>query len=67
MRVLRIALGAGMFLASSWISPYISDVLGIDEGISFLTVGGILAFFGGMVFYSGIRPSGPCPQWGYGP
>ena len=55
MNVLRIALGAGMFLASSWIAPYISDVLGIDEGVSFLTVGGILAFFGGMVFYSGVR------------
>ena len=55
MKVIRMAIGVGLFLASSWISPYISDVLGIDEGISFLTVGGILAFLGGMVFYSGVR------------
>ena len=57
MRPIRIALGAGMFLASSWLSPFLSDVLGIPETISFLTVGGILAFFGGMLFYSGVRPS----------
>ena len=57
MRVIRMAIGVGLFLASSWISPYVSDVLGIDEGISFLTVGGVLAFMGGIVFYSGVRPS----------
>ena len=59
MRPLRIIIGTGLFLASSWLSPYISDVLGIDDGISFLTVGGVLAFLGGMVFYSGVRPSTP--------
>ena len=57
MNVIRMASGAGLFLASSWLSPFLSDVLGIPETISFLTVGGILAFFGGMLFYSGVRPS----------
>ena len=57
MNVIRMAIGAGLFLASSWLSPYLSGVLGIPESISFLTVGGILAFAGGIVFYSGVRPS----------
>ncbi len=57
MNIIRMAIGAGLFLASSWLSPYLSDVLGIPETISFLTVGGILAFMGGIVFYSGVRPS----------
>ena len=57
MNFIRIAAGVGLFLASSWVSPYLSDVLGIPESISFLTVGGILAFMGGIVFYSGVRPS----------
>lgn len=57
MNFIRMAIGAGLFLASSWLSPFLSDVLGIPETISFLTVGGILAFMGGIVFYSGVRPS----------
>jgi hypothetical protein len=52
-----MAVGVGLFLASSWLSPYLSDMLGIPESLSFLTVGGILAFAGGIVFYSGVRPS----------
>lgn len=57
MNFIRMILGVGLFLASSWLSPYLSDVLGIPETLSFLTIGGILAFFGGMLFYSGVRPS----------
>jgi len=52
-----------MFLLSSWISMYISNVLEIDEGLSFLTVGGVLAFFGGMVFYSGVRDCRQYLRW----
>ena len=63
MNFVRIAVGAGMFLLSSWISMYISDVLEIDEGLSFLTVGGVLAFFGGMVFYSGVRDCRQYLRW----
>ncbi len=55
MNFIRMIIGAGLFLASSWLSPYLSDVLGIPETLSFLTIGGILAFFGGMLFYSGVR------------
>ena len=63
MNIIRMAIGVGLFLASSWLSPYISDVLGIDEGISFLTVGGVLAFFGGIVFYSGVKDWQQFQRW----
>ena len=55
MNVLRMAAGIALFLVSSWISPYIGEVLGIPETISFLVVGGIMAFMGGMIFYSGVK------------
>ena len=50
MDIIRMVVGIALFLVSSWVSPYISDVLGIPETISFLTVGGILAFMGGIIF-----------------
>ena len=55
MDIIRMVIGIVLFLVSSWVSPYISDVLGIPETISFLTVGGILAFMGGIIFYSGVK------------
>ena len=55
MDIIRMVIGAALFLVSSWVSPYISEVLGIPEAISFLTVGGILSFMGGIVFYSGVK------------
>ena len=60
MNIIRMIAGIGLFLASSWISPYLSEVLGIPETLSFLTIGGILAFMGGIVFYSGVRQ---CTHW----
>ena len=60
MRVSRMIVGAGLFLASSWASPYLADVLGIPEEIAFLAVGGILSFIGGMMFYSGVKE---CTSW----
>jgi len=55
MNMLRIVIGISLFLISSWISPFIGEVLGIPESVSFLTVGGVLAFMGGIVFYSGVK------------
>ena len=57
MNVIRVIVGAGLFLASSWLSPYLGDVLGVPESLSFPVVGGLLAFAGGIVFYSGVRQS----------
>ena len=55
MDIFRMIVGVALFLISSWASPYLSDILGIPETISFLTVGGILAFMGGIIFYSGVK------------
>ena len=55
MNIIRMAIGAGLFLASSLASLFMSDVLGMPETLSFLTVGGMLAFLGGIVFYSGVK------------
>ena len=55
MKLIRVVIGIALFFASSWISAYLSDVLAIPEDIAFLSIGGILAFAGGIVFYSGVR------------
>ena len=55
MKPIRVIIGLALFVASSWISAYLSDVLSIPENIAFLSIGGILAFAGGIVFYSGVR------------
>ena len=54
MRLFRMVLGVAVFAASSWASPYLADIAGIPTGLSFLTVGGILSFLGGALFYSGV-------------
>ena len=55
MDIIRMIIGVALFAASSWLSPYISESFGIPESIAFLTVGGILSFAGGILFYSGVR------------
>ena len=60
MNLLRIIVGAGLFSVSSWLSPFIAESTGMSESISFLTIGGILCFAGGMLFYSGVRGSDSC-------
>ena len=55
MRPVRMIAGVALFLVSSWVSPYMADILGIPEEISFLMVGGILSFAGGILFYSGVK------------
>ena len=55
MKPVRVIIGLALFAASSWISAYLSDVLLIPEDIAFLSIRGILAFAGGIVFYSGVR------------
>ena len=55
MKPVCVIIGLALFAASSWISTYLSDVLSIPEDIAFLFIGGMLAFAGGIVFYSGVR------------
>ena len=63
MRVIRMMAGLSLFLVSSWASPYLADVLGMPEEISFLTIGGVLSFAGGMLFYSGVRQWQQYQHW----
>ena len=55
MKPVRVIIGLALFAASSWISAYLSDVLSIPEDVAFLSIEGMLAFAGGIVFYSGVR------------
>ncbi len=55
MKPIRVMIGLALFAASSWISAHLFDVLSIPENIAFLSIGGMLAFAGGIVFYSGVR------------
>ena len=54
MNFIRIAIGIFLFAGSAWIAPFLEDVLGVPNEIVFFSFGGILCFFGGMIFYSGL-------------
>ena len=60
MNLLRIVAGAGLFAVSSWLSTFVAESTGMSEPISYMTIGGILCFAGGMLFYSGVRGSDSC-------
>ena len=51
----RIVLGLLLFVLAAWMSPFMADVLDVDETIVYLTFGGTLSFVAGMLFYSGVR------------
>lgn len=55
MRPARILAGISLFGASAWLTPLVSDYLGTSEIFGFVTVGGILAFVAGVLFYSGVK------------
>ena len=51
----RIVLGLLLFVLAAWMSPFMADVLDVDNTIVYLTFGGTLSFVAGMLFYSGVR------------
>ncbi len=51
----RVALGLLLFVLAAWMSPFMADVLDVDDTIVYLTFGGTLSFVAGMLFYSGVR------------
>ena len=55
MRILRMMAGISMFASSVWLGPLVSETFGTSEIFGFVTVGGLLAFMGGALFYSGVR------------
>ena len=60
MNVPRIIVGLLLFVGSAWLFPLVSGALGVEETLAFSTLGSILAFAGGMILYSGVRP---CQRW----
>ncbi|MBQ7405830.1 MAG: hypothetical protein IJV90_05380 [Candidatus Methanomethylophilaceae archaeon] len=57
MRVARIIIGRGMFVASAWGIPMVSDVIGLSGPMAYATFGSLVAFTGGMFMHSGVRSS----------
>ena len=51
----RIVLGLLLFVLAAWMSPFMADVLDVDDTIVYLTFGGTFSFVAGMLFYSGVR------------
>ncbi len=51
----RVVLGLLLFVLAAWMSPFMADVLDVDDTIVYLTFGGTLSFVAGMLFYSGVR------------
>jgi len=55
MRIARMAAGISLFGASAWLSPMIAELFGVSHVVGFITVGGLMAFFGGALFFSGVK------------
>lgn len=55
MKPTRFLAGISLFAASGWLSPMISDLLGISQIVGFITVGGLMAFAAGALFWSGVK------------
>lgn len=60
MNPYKVALGILLLVISVWMVPYVSDLLGVEGSLSYLAVGSVPAFVGGMVFHSGVRE---CRRW----
>ena len=56
MKFRRILLGVSVFSASAFLGYLASEVLGMESILGF-SMGSFVAFFGGIIFYSGIRRS----------
>ncbi|MBR1974042.1 MAG: hypothetical protein IKA33_05170 [Candidatus Methanomethylophilaceae archaeon] len=55
MRPMRMLGGISLFAASGWLSPMASDLLGMSQIVGFITVGGLIAFIAGAMFWSGVK------------
>ena len=54
MRLVRMISGISILTASAWIGPAVAQWLGYSEVFGFISISSIIAFFGGMLFYSGL-------------
>lgn len=54
MRLIRMISGISLLTASAWIGPAVSSALGWSEVFGYISISSIVAFCGGMLFYSGL-------------
>jgi len=54
MRLIRMISGITILSASTWMGPAVSEFLGVSEVFGFVGFGAIFAFFGGVLFCSGL-------------
>lgn len=54
MRIIRMISGITILTASAWMGPALSEWLGVDAVFGYIGVSSVLAFIGGMIFYSGL-------------
>ena len=59
MRIVRMISGITILMASAWMGPALSNLLGVSEVFGYVTVSSILAFLGGCIFWSGVKGSQP--------
>lgn len=60
MNLPRIIVGLLLFVGSAWLVPLVSTLLDVGEALVFSTTGSVMAFAGGMILHSGVRP---CQRW----
>lgn len=54
MRMIRMISGISILTASAWIGPAVAQWLGYPEVFGYVSISSIIAFVGGMLFYSGL-------------
>lgn len=54
MRLIRMISGISLLTASAWIGPAVAGALGYSEVFGYISISSLVAFLGGMLFYSGL-------------
>ena len=55
MKILRMVAGISLFCSTVWLSPMVSEIFGFSQIFGFVTVGGLMAFVAGAIFWSGVE------------
>ena len=63
MKILRMISGITLLTGSAWLGPVLSNVFGVSEVFGYVGFASIVAFLGGVVFYSGFPTVGRRSRW----
>lgn len=63
MKLLRMISGITLLTGSAWLGPALSKVFGVSEVFGYVGFASIVAFLGGMLFYSGLPTVGRRLRW----